>query len=161
MNGLSLVLHLFLRKYFSTKAVSAVDVQDFKIENMKLSPLLFYCITSASIALHAQSVIAYSHDENLYKSTGSPPGETAKIFAEKPIKNKMDQTRIHASPIGNFLNLNHQYSKNSFYQIFNDKGVPFLAGRLTANGVIKVKSLSKGIYQLQINNKPILWFVKQ
>lgn len=84
-----------------------------------------------------------------------------KFLQKNPSKNKMDQTRIHASPIGNFLNLNHQYSKNSFYQIFNDKGVPFLAGRLTANGVIKVKSLSKGIYQLQINNKPILWFVKQ
>lgn len=128
---------------------------------MKLLPLLFYCITSASIALHAQNVIAYSHHEKLYQSIGNTPTETVKYAVEKPITNKMDQTRIHTSPIGNFLNLSHQYPKNSFYQILNDKGVPFLTGRLTANGVIKVKSLSKGTYQLQINNKPILRFVKQ
>ncbi len=110
---------------------------------MKLLPLLLYCITSASIALHAQNVIAYSHHEKLYQSIGNTPTETVKYAVEKPITNKMDQTRIHTSPIGNFLNLSHQYPKNSFYQILNDKGVPFLTGRLTLTALLKLKVFQK------------------
>ena len=76
-------------------------------------------------------------------------------------KSKHNQIPLHATPVDNFLNVSHKLPKNSSYQIYDDKGVQFLVGRLTVNGVIPVKSLSKGTYKLHLNDKPILWFIKK
>ena len=118
-------------------------------------------IAFASYSLQAQDVIVYTHYENPYKSSTKTSDEKVEALPTKPSKDKHDQIPLHASPVGNFLNISHKLPKNSTYRVYNEKGVQLLAGRLTANGVIPVKSLLKGTYKLHINDKPILWFTKK
>ena len=128
---------------------------------MKSLPLFLFMIVLASYSLQAQDVIVYTHHENPYKSSTKTSDEKEEALPTKPSKDKHDQIPLHATPVGNFLNVSHKLPKNSSYQIYDDKGVRFLMGRLTANGVIQVKSLSKGTYKLHFNDKPILWFIKK
>ena len=118
-------------------------------------------IALASYSLQAQDVVVYSHYKKPYKSTKKTSDEKEKVPTVKPLKDKHDQIPLHASPVGNFLNISHKLPKNSTYRVYNEKGVQLLVGRLTANGVIPVKSLLKGTYKLHINDKPILWFTKK
>lgn len=118
-------------------------------------------IALASYSLQAQDVVVYTHYEILYKSSTKTSDEKEKALPTKPLKDKHDQIPLHATPVGNFLNVSHKLPKNSSYKIYDDKGVQFLVGRLTVNGVIPVKSLSKGTYKLHLNDKPILWFIKK
>jgi len=118
-------------------------------------------IALASYSLQAQDVVVYSHHENPYKSSTKTSDEKKESRLVKPSKDKHDQIPLHATPVGNFLNVSHKLPKNSSYKIYDDKGVQFLMGRLTVNGVIPVKSLSKGTYKLHLNDKPILWFIKK
>ncbi|MFL2596221.1 MAG: hypothetical protein ACJ0P9_06020 [Flavobacteriaceae bacterium] len=128
---------------------------------MKPLPLLLFMVALATHSLQAQDVVVYAYNENLNIPVVKP-------FVDKETSDRVtlekydnDQTPIFTEPIGNFLNISHLYPKNSRYQIFNDKGVRFLEGRLTANGVIKVTSLLKGSYKLYINHKPVIWFIKE
>ena len=118
-------------------------------------------IALASYSLQAQDVVVYSHHENPYKSSTKTSDEKKESRLVKPSKDKHNQIPLHATPVGNFLNVSHKLPKNSSYQIYDDKGVQFLVGRLTVNGVIPVKSLSNGTYKLHLNDKPILWFIKK
>ena len=118
-------------------------------------------VAFATHSLQAQDVVVYAYNENLNIPVVKP-------FVDKETSDRVilekydnDQTPIFTEPIGNFLNISHLYPKNSRYQIFDDKDVQFLEGRLTANGVIKVTSLLKGSYKLYINHKPIIWFIKE
>jgi hypothetical protein len=95
---------------------------------------------------------------NLQQKTYAEKEETPIV---KPFRVNHNQIPQHPMPVGNFLNISHKLPKNSSYQIYDDKGVRFLMGRLTVNGVIQVKSLSKGTYKLHFNDKPILWFIKK
>ena len=128
---------------------------------MKPLPLLLFMVAFATHSLQAQDVVVYAYNEILNTPVVKPfdDKETSHLIALE--KNDNDQTPNFTQPIGNFLNICHLYPKNSRYQIFNDKGVRLLEGRLTANGVIKVTSLSKGSYKLYINRKPIIWFIKE
>lgn len=117
-------------------------------------------IAFASYSLQAQDVVVYTHYESPNKSSIKTSDEKKEARLVKPSKDKHDKTPLHATPVGNFLNVSHKLPKNSSYKIFDDKGVQFLVGRLTVNGVIPVKSLSKGTYKLHLNDKPILWFIK-
>lgn len=128
---------------------------------MKSLPLFLFMIALASYSLQAQDVVVYSHYKKPYKSTTKTSDEKEKVPTVKPLKDKHDQIPLHASPVGNFLNISHKLPKNSTYRVYNEKGVQLLIGRLTANGVIPVKSLLKGTYKLHINDKPILWFTKK
>ena len=127
---------------------------------MKPMPLLLLMVALATHSIQAQDVVVYAYNEILNTPVVKPfdDKETYHLIALE--KNDNDQTPNFTQPIGNFLNICHLYPKNSRYQIFNDKGVRLLEGRLTANGVIKVTSLSKGSYKLYINRKPIIWFIK-
>lgn len=118
-------------------------------------------IALASYSLQAQDVVVYSRHENPYKSSTKTSDEKKESRLVKPSKDKHNQIPLHATPVGNFLNVSHKLPKNSSYQIYDDKGVQFLVGRLTVNGVIPAKSLSKGTYKLHLNDKPILWFIKK
>ena len=118
-------------------------------------------IALASYSLQAQDVIVYTHYESPYKSSTKTSDEKEEALPTKPSKDKHDQIPLHATPVGNFLNVSHKLPKNSSYKIYDDKGVQFLVSRLTVNGVIPVKSLSKGTYKLHLNDKPILWFIKK
>lgn len=128
---------------------------------MKSLPLFLFMIALASYSLQAQDVVVYSHNEKPYKLSTKTSNEKEETPRVKPLKNKHDHIPLHATPVGNFLNVSHKLPKNSSYQIYNDKGVQFLVGRLTVNGIIPVKNLSKGTYKLHINDKPILWFIKK
>ena len=128
---------------------------------MKPLPLLLFMATLATLSLQAQDVVVYSYNKGTHESTTSPSDDDKKLPLVESQKNKNDQTPLYTEPIGNFLNISHLYPKNSRYQVFDDKGVRFLEGRLTANGVIKVTSLSKGTYKLYINKKPVIWFKKE
>ena len=128
---------------------------------MKPMPLLLLMVALATHSIQAQDVVVYAYNENLNYPVIKPFGDKEKSQSVTLDINDNDQTPLHTQPIGNFLNISHLYPKNSRYQIFNDKGVQFLEGRLTANGVIKVTSLSKGSYKLYINRKPIIWFIKE
>ena len=127
---------------------------------MKPLPLLLFMVAFATHSLQAQDVFVYAYNENLNIPVVKPfyNKETSDRVTLEKYDN--DQTPLFNEPIGNFLNISHLYPKNSRYQIFNDKGIRFLEGRLTANGVINVTSLSKGNYKLYINRKPIIWFIK-
>lgn len=128
---------------------------------MKSLALFLFMIALASYSLQAQDVVVYSHHENPYKSSTKTSDEKKESRLVKPSKDKHNQIPLHATPVGNFLNVSHKLPKNSSYQIYDDKGVQFLVGLLTVNGVIPVKSLSKGTYKLHLNDKPILWFIKK
>ena len=128
---------------------------------MKSLALFLFMIALASYSLQAQDVVVYSHHENPYKSSTKTSDEKKESRLVKPSKDKHNQIPLHATPVGNFLNVSHKLPKNSSYKIYDDKGVQFLVGRLTVNGVIPVKSLSKGTYKLHLNDKPILWFIKK
>lgn len=129
---------------------------------MKSLPLILFMIALASYSLQAQDVVVYTHYERPYKSTTKPSNEIKEVHHTKPVKDsKPNQLPLHATPVGNFLNVSHKLSKNSTYQVYDDKGKQFLYGRLTANGVIPVKNLSKGTYKLHLNHQPILWFIKK
>ena len=128
---------------------------------MKSLPLFLFMIVLASYSLQAQDVIVYTHNENPYKSSIKTYDEKEETPFVKSFKDKQNQIPLHTIPVGDFLNVSHKLPKNSSYQIYDDKGVRFLMGRLTANGVIQVKSLSKGTYKLHFNDKPILWFIKK
>ena len=118
-------------------------------------------VAFATHSLQAQNVVFYAYNENLNTPIIKPFGDREISHSVTLEKNDNDQIPLHTQPIDNFLNISHLYPKNSRYQIFNDKGVRLLEGRLTANGVIKVTSLSKGSYKLYINRKPIIWFIKE
>lgn len=118
-------------------------------------------IALASYSLQAQDVIVYAHHKNPYKSATKTSSEKEEGLPTEPSKDKQDQIPLYAKPVGNFLNVSHKLPKNSSYQIYDDKGKQFLVGRLTVNGVIQVKSLSKGTYKLHLNDKPILCFIKK
>lgn len=126
---------------------------------MKLLPL--FMIALASYSLQAQDVIVYAHNENPYKSSIKTYDEKEETPFVKPFKDKQNQIPLHTIAVGDFLNVSHKLPKNSSFQIYNDQGVRSLVGRLTVNGVIPVKSLSKGTYKLHINDKPVLWFIKK
>ena len=128
---------------------------------MKSLPLFLFMIALASYSLQAQDVVVYTHYEKPHKSSTKTYDEKEETPFVKPFKDKHSQIPLHATPVGNFLNVSHKLPKNSSYQIYDDKGVQFLMGRLTVNGVIPVKSLSKGTYKLHINDKPVLWFIKK
>ena len=128
---------------------------------MKSLALFLFMIALASYSLQAQDVVVYSRHENPYKSSTKTSDEKKESRLVKPSKDKHNQIPLHATPVGNFLNVSHKLPKNSSYQIYDDKGVQFLVGLLTVNGVIPVKSLSKGTYKLHLNDKPILWFIKK
>lgn len=128
---------------------------------MKSSALFLFIIALVPSSLKAQDVIVYTHYENPYKSSTKTSNEKEKARLAEPLKDKHDQIPVHATPVGNFLNISHKLPKNSSYQIYDDKGVWFLMGRLTVNGVIPVKNLSKGTYKLHLNDKPIFWFIKK
>jgi hypothetical protein len=117
-------------------------------------------IALASYSLQAQDIVVYAHSEKPHKSTTKTFNEKEETSRIKHLKGKHDEISWHATPVGNFLNISHKLPKNSSYQVYDDKGVQLLVGRLTVNGVISVKSLSKGTYKLHINDKPILWFIK-
>lgn len=118
-------------------------------------------IALASHSLQVQDVVVYTHYENPYKSSTKTSDEKEEALPNKPSKDKHDQIPLHATPVGDFLNVSHKLPKNSSYKIYDDKGVQFLVGRQTVNRVIPVKSLSKGTYKLHLNDKPILWFIKK
>lgn len=118
-------------------------------------------IAFASYSLQAQDVVVYTHHKNPYKSSTKTSDEKEKARLVKPSKDKHEQIPLHPTPVGNFLNVSHKLPKNTTYKVFDDKGLQFLVGRLTTNGVISVKSLSEGTYKLHINDKPILWFIKK
>jgi len=118
-------------------------------------------IALVSSSLQAQDVLVYTHQENPYKSSTKTYDEKEETSIVKPFKDNHNQIPLHANPVGNFLNVSHKLPKKSSYQIYDDKGVQFLMGRLTVNGVIPAKNLSKGTYKLHINHKPILWFIKK
>lgn len=128
---------------------------------MKSLALFLFMIALASPSLQAQDVVVFTHYENQYKSSTKTSDDKKEARLIKPSKDKHDQIPLHATPVGNFLNVSHKLPKNSSYQIYDNKGVQLLVGRLTVNGVIPVKSLSKGTYKLHINDKPILWFIKK
>ncbi|MCH1471207.1 MAG: hypothetical protein L7T85_01360 [Flavobacteriaceae bacterium] len=128
---------------------------------MKSLPLFLFMIAFASYSLQAQDVVVYTNHKNPYKSSTKTSNEKEKARLAKPLKDKHDQIPLHATPVGNFLNVSHKLPKNSSYKIYDDKGVQFLVGRLTVNGVIPVKNLSKGTYKLHINDKPLVWFIKK
>lgn len=128
---------------------------------MKPMPLLLLMVALATHSIQAQDVVVYAYNENLNNPVIKPFGDREISHRVTLEKNDNDQIPLHTEPIGNFLNISHLYPKNPRYQIFNDKGVRLLEGRLTANGVIKVTSLSKGSYKLYINRKPIIWFIKE
>ena len=128
---------------------------------MKSLALFLFMSALASYSLQAQDVVVYSHHENPYKSSTKTSDEKKESQLVKPSKDKHNQIPLHANPVGNLLNVSHKLPKNSSYQIYDDKGVQFLVGRMTVNGVIPVKSLSKGTYKLHLNDKPILWFIKK
>jgi hypothetical protein len=119
---------------------------------MKSLALFLFMIALASYSLQAQDVVVYSHHENPYKSSTKTSDEKKESQLVKPSKDKHNQIPLHATPVGNFLNVSHKLPKNSSYQIYDDKGVQFLVGRMTVNGVIPVKSLSKGTYKLHLND---------
>ena len=118
-------------------------------------------IALVSSSLQAQNVVVYTHHENPHKSSTKTFDEKKEARLIKPSKDKHDQIPLHATPVGNFLNISHKLPKNSSYQIYDDKGVQLLVGRLTVNGVIPVKSLSKGTYRLHLNDEAIFWFIKK
>ena len=118
-------------------------------------------IALASYSLQAQDVVVYTHYENPYKSSTKTSDEKEEARLVNPSKDKHDQIPLHATTVGNFLNVSHKLPKNTTYEVFDDKDLQFLVGRLTTNGVISVKSLSEGTYNLHINDKPILWFIKK
>lgn len=128
---------------------------------MKSLPLILFMIALASYSLQAQDVVVYTHHENPYKSSTKTSDEKKEARLVKPSKDKHDQIPLHATPVGNFLNVSHKLPKNSTYQVYDDKGKQFLYGRLTTNGVIPVKNLSKGTYKLHLNHQPILWLIKK
>ena len=128
---------------------------------MKSLALFLFMIALVSSSLQAQDVIVYTHHESPYKSSTKTYAEKEETPIVKPFKVNHNQIPQHPMPVGNFLNISHKLPKNSSYQIYDDKGVRFLMGRLTVNGVIQVKSLSKGTYKLHFNYKPILWFIKK
>jgi hypothetical protein len=128
---------------------------------MKSLALFLFMIALVSSSLQAQDVIVYTHHESPYKSSTKTYAEKEETPIVKPFKVNHNQIPQHPMPVGNFLNISHKLPKNSSYQIYDDKGVRFLMGRLTVNGVIQVKSLSKGTYKLHFNDKPILWFIKK
>ncbi|MGB2387155.1 MAG: hypothetical protein ACPH8A_08125 [Flavobacteriaceae bacterium] len=128
---------------------------------MKSLSLFLFMIAFASYSLQAQDVNVYTHYENPYKSSTKTSDEKEEALPTKPSKDKHDQIPLHATPVGNFLNVSHKLPKNSTYQVYDDKGKQFLYGRLTTNGVIPVKNLSKGTYKLHLNHQPILWFIKK
>ena len=117
-------------------------------------------IAFASYPLQAQDVIVYTHYENPYKSSTKTSDEKEEALPTKPSERQTRSNSATCYPVGNFLNVNHKLPKNSSKKIYDDKGVQFLVGRLTVNGVIPVKSLSKRTYKLHLNDKPILWFIK-
>ena len=128
---------------------------------MKSLALFLFMIALASYSLQAQDVVVYSHHENPYKSSTKTSDDKKEARLVKPSKDKHNQIPLHATPVGNFLNVSHKLPKNTTYKVFDDKGLQFLVCRLTTNGVISVKSLSEGTYKLHINDKPILWFIKK
>lgn len=84
---------------------------------MKSLALFLFMIALASYSLQAQDVIVYNHHENPYKSSIKTSNEKEKVRLAKPLKDKHDQIPLHATPVGNFLNISHKLPKNSSYQI--------------------------------------------
>lgn len=105
---------------------------------MKSLPQFLFMIALASCSLQAQDVVVHSHNDKP-SSTTIISNHKEKAQLVKSLKDKHEQIPLHATPIGSFLNVSHKLPKNSTYQIYDDKGVEFLVGRLTVNGVSKRK----------------------
>jgi hypothetical protein len=159
MNSLQLpdILYTLRIFFFRCDFFYSISPQYFQ---MKSLPQFLFMIVLASCSLQAQDVVVHSHNDKP-RSTTIISNHKEKAQLVKSLKDKHEQIPLHATPIGSFLNVSHKLPKNSTYQIYDDKGVEFLVGRLTVNGVIPVKSLSKGTYKLHINDKPVLWFIKK
>lgn len=83
-------------------------------------------IALASYSLQAQDVVVYTHYENPYKSSTKTSDEKEEARLVNPSKDKHDQIPLHATTVGNFLNVSHKLPKNSSYQIYYNKGVQLL-----------------------------------
>lgn len=159
MNSLQLpdILYTLRIFFFRYDFFYSISPQYFQ---MKSLPQFLFMIALASCSLQAQDVVVHSHNDKP-RSTTIISNHKEKAQLVKSLKDKHEQIPLHATPIGSFLNVSHKLPKNSTYQIYEDKGVELLVGRLTVNGVIPVKSLSKGTNKLHINDKPVLWFIKK
>ena len=128
MNNLHYPNILFTQRICLFRCNSIYSTSLNSIQMKSLSLLLLFMITLASYSLQAQDVVVYAHHENPYKSSIKTSDEKEEALPNKPSKDKHDQIPLYATPVGNFLNVNHKLPKNSSYKIYDDKGVQFLVG---------------------------------
>lgn len=137
MNSLQLpdILYTLRIFFFRCDFFYSISPQYFQ---MKSLPQFLFMIALASCSLQAQDVVVHSHNDKP-RSTTIISNHKEKAQLVKSLRDKHEQIPLHATPIGSFLNVSHKLPKNSTYQIYDDKGVEFLVGRLTVNGVSKRK----------------------
>ena len=137
MNSLQLpdILYTLRIFFFRCDFFYSISPQYFQMKSLLQ---FLFMIALASCSLQAQDVVVHSHNDKPRLTTIiSNHKEKAQLV--KSLRDKHEQIPLHATPIGSFLNVSHKLPKNSIYQIYDDKGVEFLVGRLTVNGVSKRK----------------------